>query len=158
MGFLSGTSSRRGASRSALQSGTSHSEPGRVRSPTSTRSPSPGRGQTLIPEAQAPTAPHPKPELERSSPRSTPGLRPHFRLWASLGLLHAPTSAHPARVPSSPGRLSCSCHLLSRPTSSPRSLPVRPPRGRPFGLTARGQRSGALKGPREVPGGGGRCC
>lgn len=83
-----------GTSRSAPRPGTSHSEPGQVRSltPTSTRPPSPGSGQTFIPEAQPLRAPHPEPELESSSPRSTPGLRPHFRLWVSRGQTHAPTS------------------------------------------------------------------
>ncbi|XP_054565404.1 leucine-rich repeat-containing protein 3C [Eptesicus fuscus] len=104
--------------------GTSHSEPGQVRSltptSTSTRPPSPGSGQTFIPEAQPLRAPHPEPELESSSPRSTPGLRPHFRLWSQ----EPPSSAI---------------------------------RGRPFGLTVRGRGSRALEGPREVPGGGGRC-
>lgn len=41
--------------------------------------------------------------------------QPDFPLWASLRLMHPPTSAQPARVPSGPGRLPSSPHLFPAP-------------------------------------------
>lgn len=131
-GFLSATLSRREASGSAPQPPTSRSLPGRVRSPTptSTRSPSPGSGQIFILEAKPLPAPHPQRQPERS-PSTTPHPRlpaPTFPFGHPFGSCTTPpTSVHPAPVPSGPERLPSSPHLLSRPASSPRSLPVRPP-------------------------------
>lgn len=92
LGFRSGTSSQRGASRYAPLPGTSHSGPGPARpgparspTPTSTRSPSPGGSQTFIPEALPLPAPSPSPSTPPDTPDSV--FHTHSPLWTSLRLM-----------------------------------------------------------------------
>ena len=108
----------------------------------------------LSPKPSLSPPPSPAQALLHYAP--SPASCPYFPRWVSLRLMHP----HPAadappppplslsRSPPTPGASPTSPHLLSRPSCSPRILPVWPLQGRPTGLTVWGRRSRPGKGAR----------
>lgn len=74
----------------ALGARPSPARPGPARSPTPTftHSPSPGGGETFIPEAKPLPAPSPGPSTPPDTLDSVSPRPRHFPLWASLRLMH----------------------------------------------------------------------
>ncbi|XP_043756720.1 leucine-rich repeat-containing protein 3C [Cervus elaphus] len=142
-----------------MQPGTSHLEPGLVRSPTPTRSPS-WKRPNLYPRSPASPRPHPQPKRFSSTPHPLPPAPTfpfghHFdRCTPAPGRCTPATSTRPVPIPSNPGA------SPTAPTSFP-DPPVAPGYSRLGHSTAARLDSpcgAGGRGPGRVPGGGGRCC